>query len=401
LISNVIKNKNPGYNENLNNKPTSSICVKNYSSKGGSIIKLEKYCESEEKIIEELTLLVKNIFDSNRGIKLNINEKPYNTTIQNNLDKILSDNFDIFKFNSDCYNNSVYVLMNYYFQFYQWDKLKVSEKKYQNLVYNIQKNYNDNPYHNAIHAADVTNTLFFLYEKLDVIYITNPSNLDVLVSLLSCATHDLDHPGNNNNFEINTKSLLALTYNDKSVLENYHLFLFFNLLMNDKMNIFADFDIENVKMIRKQFISIIIATDMMNHKNDFKKLQETIIEKDFNFDKKENKEFMITQLVHFADISNGTKPFNIYKRWVDLLFNEFFKQGDNEKSLGIPISMLCDREKTFIPESQVFFISFITYDFTKAFTKIFPKFEILIETLETNKKIWENLKGKTYMLPEN
>ena len=41
--------------------------------------------------------------------------------------------------------------------------------------------------------------------------------------LFSAAIHDFRHPANNNNFEIMTLSDRALTYNNKSVLENFHV----------------------------------------------------------------------------------------------------------------------------------------------------------------------------------
>lgn len=102
--------------------------------------------------------------------------------------------------------------------------------------------------------------------------------------LISGAMHDLDHPGHNNLFEINSDSPLSLTYNDKSVLENYHLYFFFNLLSNDQLNIFGDKDIDHQKKIRRSFIVNIIATDMTNHKADIERLN-------WLFDSKEPNEF--------------------------------------------------------------------------------------------------------------
>jgi hypothetical protein len=32
---------------------------------------------------------------------------------------------------------------------------------------------------------------------------------------------------------------------------------------------------------------------------------------------------------------------------------EFFKQGEKEKDLGLPCSPLCDRENTLVAESQI------------------------------------------------
>lgn len=38
---------------------------------------------------------------------------------------------------------------------------------------------------------------------------------------------------------------------------------------------------------------------------------------------------------------------------------EFFKQGDKERELGLPYSPLCDRNTTMVAESQIGFIDFI------------------------------------------
>jgi len=52
----------------------------------------------------------------------------------------------------------------------------------------------------------------------------------VAALLISALAHDVDHPGNNNDFEINTNSELAIKYNNKSVLENHHCCVLFSLL---------------------------------------------------------------------------------------------------------------------------------------------------------------------------
>ena len=64
-------------------------------------------------------------------------------------------------------------------------------------------------------------------------------------------------------------------------------------------------------------------------------------------------------MFHLADISNSTKKFDICWKWVELLFVEFFTQGDKEKHLGIPVSMFMDRCTTNIEQSQIGFIDFI------------------------------------------
>lgn len=62
---------------------------------------------------------------------------------------------------------------------------------------------------------------------------------------------------------------------------------------------------------------------------------------------------MLENLVHCADLSNPTKPLWQYKKWVSLLMEEFFQQGDKEREANLDISPMCDRHNSTIEKSQV------------------------------------------------
>jgi len=70
--------------------------------------------------------------------------------------------------------------------------------------------HSSNPYHNAIHAADVTQAMHcFLQEhKMRL----NMSPLEVASSLIAAMAHDLDHPGVNQPFLVATSNHLASLY---------------------------------------------------------------------------------------------------------------------------------------------------------------------------------------------
>lgn len=103
----------------------------------------------------------------------------------------------------------------------------------------VQEDYHsDNPYHNAVHAADVTQAMYcFLQEpmvrrngshfkivsKIKVSFNScvfllwlqlsrSLTSCDILLGLLAAATHDLDHPGVNQPFLIKTDHYLAALY---------------------------------------------------------------------------------------------------------------------------------------------------------------------------------------------
>ena len=43
----------------------------------------------------------------------------------------------------------------------------------------------------------------------------------------------------------------------------------------------------------------------------------------------------------------------------DLIYSEFFSQGDLEKALGVTPSEMMDRDRAFVPEQQVSFLDHI------------------------------------------
>lgn len=62
---------------------------------------------------------------------------------------------------------------------------------------------------------------------------------------------------------------------------------------------------------------------------------------------------VLQNMVHCADLSNPTKPLELYKKWLDRLMTEFFRQGDMERAKGIDISPMCDKLTATVEKSQV------------------------------------------------
>ena len=76
-----------------------------------------------------------------------------------------------------------------------------------------------NPYHNAIHAADVAQAMHcFLQQKA---LATALDKVDVMASILAAICHDLDHPGRTAVFVKASDDVIAQLYNFKV------LFIFF------------------------------------------------------------------------------------------------------------------------------------------------------------------------------
>jgi hypothetical protein len=104
-------------------------------------------------------------------------------------------------------------------------------------------------------------------------------------------------------------------------------------------------------------------------------------------------EFLNT-LLHSADISNPTKPLHIYTKWVDLIMDEFWLQGDQEKKINLPISFLCDRTTTKVPASQIGFMDGIVSPLIQIIVSFFPGLNFLKENIESNKEYYKKLKDQ-------
>ena len=83
------------------------------------------------------------------------------------------------------------------------------------------------------------------------------SDLEILAALIAAAVHDVDHPGVNNNFLVNSSSEMALLYNDESVLENHHLAVAFQLMQSENCDILESFSKAERQQFRKMVIDMV------------------------------------------------------------------------------------------------------------------------------------------------
>ena len=58
-------------------------------------------------------------------------------------------------------------------------------------------------------------------------------------------------------------------------------------------------------------------------------------------------------MVHCADLGNPTKPLDLYKKWIDRIMSELFRQGDMEREKGLDLSPMCDKLTATVEKSQV------------------------------------------------
>ncbi|XP_049332529.1 dual specificity calcium/calmodulin-dependent 3',5'-cyclic nucleotide phosphodiesterase 1A isoform X4 [Astyanax mexicanus] len=233
-----------------------------------------------------------------------------------------------------------------------------------------------NPYHNLMHAADVTQTVHYLLLKTGMVHWL--TELEIFAMIFAAAVHDYEHTGTTNNFHIQTRSDTAILYNDRSVLESHHVSAAYRLLQDDdEMNILYNLSKDDWREFRALVVEMVLATDMSCHFQQVKAMKNflqqpegisSLLHQPEGIDKSK----ALSLLLHTADISHPAKNWELHHRWTASLLEEFFLQGDKEAELGLPFSPLCDRKSTMVAQSQIGFIDFI----------VVPTFTVLTDMTE-------------------
>ncbi|KAI9104835.1 hypothetical protein DFS34DRAFT_215550 [Phlyctochytrium arcticum] len=104
---------------------------------------------------------------------------------------------------------------------------------------------------------------------------------------------------------------------------------------------------------------------------------------------KPQRQLMINVLLHAADISNAARPYSICKRWSDMVVEEFFLQGEQEKRMGLPISPNMDRETTNPVQIGFDFNEYVVRPYFEVLAELLPSMRPFVENLIVNRNKWE------------
>jgi len=143
-----------------------------------------------------------------------------------------------------------------------------------------------------------------------------------------------------------TKHELAVTYNDVSVLENHHVASAFKLLKNKDCDWTKALSADDYKDMRETVIQMVLGTDMRAHFEYLTKFKSKQAGEGFtgHLERKDMR-LLLTMALHAADIANPAKREIVATTWAKRSMIEFFRQGDQEMELGIPVSPFMDRSK--------------------------------------------------------
>ena len=336
-----------------------------------------------------------------------INGGIYKKFIKLNEQQLDDVNFNIFEFSKIVGRDNILPVISVYVLNANSSFNVIPYNKFEKYIYEIANAYHkNNPYHTDLHAADMVQTLFVYNIRTKFQQIFNMTDNEIICMFVAAMVHDVRHPGFSNNYLINTNDSIAIEYNDRSVLENYHVAEAFKILRsNPDLNIFSGFLSEDYKLCRKNIIEYVLHTDMTLHNQQFKsfklKLETYDIKKGKNIEKLFDESDLIANyhmkmefisfLIHSVDVSNPTKPLEVYKIWAKKCLDEFLLQGDSEKERGLAVSFNCDRNTVSLPHFQLGFINGIVFPLFTVLNEYFPQLSFTLDNLKENSEYFKSI----------
>ena len=260
----------------------------------------------------------------------------------------------------------------------------------------VEEHYHTNPYHNATHVADVTQTTHYILTTGGLSTWLTP--LQQYALLLAAVAHDVGHPGVNNGYLVNTAHPLAVTYNDSSPLENMHAALAFALAAVPGHNPLAGLSAEDAKAVRADMIHCILGTDNATHFGNLASLKEALAASESDEEGHligAQPRLVMQQVLHAADVSNPAKPWGVYMGFTERLVYEYYALGDLESAADLPVTPMLNRHKPIpMPQFQLGFLNAIVLPLFSAVAAV-PGLTMQepLQQLKDNIAEWERRKA--------
>ncbi|PBJ72704.1 cyclic nucleotide phosphodiesterase [Trypanosoma cruzi cruzi] len=269
-------------------------------------------------------------------------------------------------------------------------------QKWAFLVAAVENNYRPNPYHNAIHAADVLQGTFSLVSAAKPL-MEHLTPLECKAAAFAALTHDVCHPGRTNAFLAAVQDPVSFKFSGKGTLEQLHTATAFELLNVTEFDFTSSMD--NASFLEfKNIVSHLIGhTDMSLHSETIAKHGAKLSAGGFDCTCKEDRLEALSLLLHAADIGASSRGVAIARKWLVIL-QEFADQAEDERRRGLPVTPGFDTPSS-VEKSQISFLDFFVIPTFDLLHQLFPSIEEPLHNLRKLRELYAAKAGVTTPFP--
>ncbi|TGZ65570.1 hypothetical protein CRM22_005796 [Opisthorchis felineus] len=259
------------------------------------------------------------------------------------------------------------------------------------FVLAIQRSYRNPSYHNWTHAFCVGHFAYLCMINAQQRIHEFLSPLELLALLVGTLCHDIDHRGLNNSFQQVTNSPLSSLYGMYgSVLERHHVEHTMRIIQTENCNIFCNLSPEDEKRALRLVRQVILATDLEAHVKLLPKIRQ-MSRDGYDSLNEEHRHMLLSLVATASDLSDQCKSWLNSRKAAGLIYDEFFHQGELERSVGKEPPNYMDPQKVCIPESQIVFLDSIVLPCFQTLSKLLPECCEAVHSIQANRHKWKHL----------
>lgn len=266
-------------------------------------------------------------------------------------------------------------------------ELGVNAEKLHAFVRKVSQHYRENPYHNFHHAADTVNTVGWMLSR-PLLRERIPPHYRFLL-MLTALMHDVEHPGTNNQWEVQTNSSLAKKYENVAVLEKHSYDVTLKIMADPAYALFLPFGEETARQWLRIMEEIVLATDFAVHRQFLDEFRAYLESHPRDFSDPVFLSWVCRALMKAADIANTSKPFPEAKVWGQRVMMEFWAQGVMEKQHNLPVGPLNDPDTVQLNAAQAGFIRFAAMELFELLCDVDPALQEMVDNLRANMEVYE------------
>ena len=249
------------------------------------------------------------------------------------------------------------------------------------------------PYHNRTHVLDVVHILHHLLVQMGA-HERVGGGLEMAAGLLAALVHDFRHPGVNNDFLVSSRHPLALRYNHRAVLENFHVASALEVAENvPGCDFMRTMKVADRARLRDTLIELVLATDMARH-------HETLEAFKLSFNSTNGRAktgpgtagalLLLKVALKCADMGHAARPVSTHVAFSRCVQAEFVRQDDLARACFLKRERQTARSFSTYEfyKSQVGFFEVIVLPLFETFVGVFAGAQGLLTNARANHKHW-------------
>jgi hypothetical protein len=269
------------------------------------------------------------------------------------------------------------------------DRLGVDRARLRAFIEQVSRHYRENPYHNFHHAVDTVNTVGWMVSR--PVLQANLPLAHRFILMLTALIHDVEHPGHNNQWEVQNRSPLARKYENVAVLEKHSYAVTLRIMADPAYDLLMPFGQDVAAEWLGLMEQIVLATDFAVHRQFLDEFKAYLEHHPPDFSDAECLSWVVRALMKAADIANTSKPFPQAEVWGQRVMMEFWAQGVMEKQASLPVGPLNDPETVQLNAAQAGFIRFAAMELFELLSRIDPGLGEMVDNLRSNMDRYEEM----------